>query len=99
VRRFRPNIFVRTTRAVPFEEDDWVGATLQFGDGDDAAAIAVTTRDVRCAMINFDPDGGNHPEMMKTVVRIHDNTAGVYATVTRIGRLAVGQRVTLHRSA
>jgi hypothetical protein len=32
---------------------------------------------------------------MKTVVRMNDNNAGVYATVIRRGRLAVGQRVYL----
>jgi hypothetical protein len=37
VRRFRPNIVVRSTRAVPFEEDEWLGGVLTFGDADDAA--------------------------------------------------------------
>jgi hypothetical protein len=32
---------------------------------------------------------------MKAVVRVHQNTAGIYGTVTRIGRLAVGQTVFL----
>src|SRR5438105_4530527 len=83
-----------STRAVAFEEDDWVGGVLRFGEADDAPAVTVTMRDVRCAMVNFDPDGGAaSPEMMKTIVRVHDNTAGIYATVTRTGRLAVGQRI------
>ena len=98
IRRFRPNIVVRSTRAVPFEEDDWVGGVLTFGDADDAPAIAVTLRDERCVMINFDPDGDRSaPELLKAVVRAHQNTAGVYATVTRRGRLAVGQTIALHR--
>jgi hypothetical protein len=85
-------------RAVPFEEDDWVGGVLTFGQGDDAPAIAVTMRDVRCAMVNIDPDsGGPAPEVMKAVVRAHQNTAGIYGTVTRIGRLSVGQTIVLHR--
>ena len=33
VRRFRPNIVVRPLRAVPFEEDEWVGGVLSFGEG------------------------------------------------------------------
>jgi uncharacterized protein YcbX len=98
VRRFRPNIVVRSTRAVPFEEDGWVGGVLVFGDEDDAPAVAVTTRDVRCAMVNFDPDGGpSAPEVLKAVVRANQNNAGIYGTVTRTGRLAVGQTVLLHR--
>jgi uncharacterized protein YcbX len=98
VRRFRPNILVRPTRAVPFEEDQWLGGVLTFGEADDAAAVNVTMRDVRCAMVNFDPDGGSPaPEVLKAVVRANENNAGIYGTVTRIGRLTVGQTVFLHR--
>lgn len=98
VRRFRPNIVVRSTRAVPFEEDQWVGGVLTFGDADDAPAVTVTMRDVRCAMVNIDPDGGAPaPGVLKAVVRANQNNAGVYATVTRIGRLSVGQAIVLRR--
>jgi uncharacterized protein YcbX len=96
-RRFRPNILVRSTRAVPFEEDQWVGGVLAFGEASDPPAVSITTRDHRCAMVNIDPDGGRrNPEVMKACVRANDNNAGVYGTVTHIGRLTVGQRVTLH---
>jgi len=98
VRRFRPNIVVRSTRAVPFEEDQWLGGVLTFGEADDAPAVTVTMRDVRCAMVNFDPDGGSAaPEVLKAVVRANQNNAGIYGTVTRIGRLSVGQTIVLHR--
>ena len=94
VRRFRPNVVVRSLRPVPFQEDEWVGGVLSFGEGDDAPAIAVTMRDERCSMVNLDPDtASSAPEMMKAVVRVHQNTAGIYGAVTRIGRLAVGQRI------
>jgi uncharacterized protein len=98
VRRFRPNIVVRLLRPVPFQEDAWLGGVLSFGkkDDDDAPAIAVTMRDVRCAMVNLDPDTASPaPEMLKAVVGVHQNTAGIYGTVTRIGRLAVGQSIFL----
>jgi len=99
-RRFRPNIVVRSTRAVPFEEDQWLGGVLTFGDTDDAPAVAVTMRDVRCAMVNLDPDAGSPaPEVLKAVVRANQNNAGIYGVVTRIGRLAVGQTIVLHRQA
>jgi uncharacterized protein YcbX len=98
VRRFRPNIVVRSTRAVPFEEDQWLGGVLTFGDGDGAPAVTVTMRDVRCAMVNIDPDTGSlAPEVMKAAVRANQNNAGVYATVTRTGPLAVGQTIRFHR--
>ncbi|MGH9418461.1 MAG: MOSC domain-containing protein, partial [Thermoanaerobaculia bacterium] len=96
VRRFRPNVVVRLLQPSPFQEDDWVGGVLTFGTADDAPAVAVTMRDVRCSMVNSDPDSASPaPEVLKAVVRRHQNTAGVYATVTRIGRLAVGQPVLL----
>jgi len=96
VRRFRPNIVVRLLRPVPFQEDEWVGGMLSFGEGDDAPAIAVTMRDVRCSMVNLDPDTARPaPEVLKAVVREHQNTAGIYGAVTRSGRLAVGQTILL----
>jgi uncharacterized protein YcbX len=97
VRRFRPNVLVRLLQSVPFQEDEWLGGVLSFGEGDDAPAITVTMRDIRCSMVNFDPDSASPaPEVLKAVVRTHQNTAGVYGTVTRIGRLAVGQTILLH---
>jgi uncharacterized protein len=97
VRRFRPNIVIRSTRAIPFEEDEWLGGVLTFGEADDAPAVAVTMHDVRCAMVNIDPDDATlAPEVLKAAVRANQNNAGVYGTVTRIGRLAVGQTVVLH---
>jgi len=96
VRRFRPNVVVRSLRSVPFQEDEWVGGVLSFGEEDDAPAVSVTMRDLRCSMVNIDPDSASlAPEMMKAVVRANQNTAGIYGTVTRIGRLAVGQTIFL----
>lgn len=100
VRRFRPNILIRTAANAAFEEDRWVGATLRFGGGDAAPAMAVTMRDPRCVMINLDPDGGrSSPEVMKAAVRANGNNAGVYGAVIRAGRIAVGQTVSLHVEA
>jgi len=97
VRRFRPNLVVRLRRSVPFQEDEWVGGVLSFGEGDEAPAIAVTMRDLRCSMVNLDPDSASSaPEVMKAVVRANQNNAGIYGTVTRIGRLAAGQTIFLH---
>ncbi len=99
VRRFRPNIVVRLLRPVPFQEDEWLGGVLSFGDGDDAPAITVTMRDIRCSMVNLDPDSAiPAPEVLKAVVRANQNNAGIYGAVTRVGRLAVGQTI-LFRSA
>src|SRR5258706_10408876 len=56
VRRFRPNVVVRLLRAVPFQEDEWLGGVLSFGERVDAPAITVTMRDIRCSMGNLDSD-------------------------------------------
>jgi len=94
VRRFRPNILVRLLRSGAFQEDHWLGGVLSFGDG---PAISVTQHDVRCSMVNLDPDSAKPtPEMLKTIVRVNQNNAGVYGTVTRTGQIAVGQAIHLH---
>jgi uncharacterized protein YcbX len=97
VRRFRPNVVVRLLRSVPFQEDEWLGGVLSFGEGDDAPAITVTMSDDRCSMVNLDPDSASPaPEVLKAVVRANQNNAGIYGAVTRIGRLTVGQIIILH---
>jgi len=97
VRRFRPNVVVRLSRPGPFQEDEWLGGVLSFGEEDDAPAITVTLRDARCSMVNLDPDSARGaPEVLKAVVRANQNNAGIYGTVTRTGQLAVGQAIFLH---
>jgi len=100
VRRFRPNILIASVRSVPFEEDEWVGGVLSFGESSEAAALSITMRDERCSMVNFDP-GSARPdaEVLKAIVRARDNKAGVYGTVTRRGRLEVGQPVLFEPAA
>jgi hypothetical protein len=45
-------------------------------------------------MVNFDPETARpNAEVLKAIVRTRDNRAGIYATVTRRGRLAVGMPV------
>lgn len=102
-RRMRANIVLDTPGVGAFGEDAWVGATLVFGDGDDAPAVSVTARDERCAMVNFDPDSGEQDaRVMKAIVRMTGNYAGVYATVIRAGTIHAGDAVRLldrHRLA
>jgi uncharacterized protein YcbX len=96
VRRFRPNILIASSRSIPFEEDEWVGGVLSFGDANEAAAIYITNRDERCSMVNFDPDSAQtSAEVLKAIVRARDNKAGVYGAVARPGRLIPGQPIFL----
>jgi len=99
-RRFRANIVLETERSEPFLEDAWVGGMLTFGDSDatgyEGPALSVTMRDVRCVMVNLDPETAEKDaRVMKTVVRLNQNNAGVYGTVVRTGRVRVGDRVSL----
>ena len=95
-RRFRANIVVETERDDPFCEDEWVGGTLRFGDAGASPAVSVTVRDVRCMMLNLNPDTAEQDaRVMKTVVRLNANNAGVYATVVRTGVIRVGDPVNL----
>ncbi|MEO7419552.1 MAG: hypothetical protein ABI163_20990, partial [Thermoanaerobaculia bacterium] len=81
-------------RPDPFQEDKWLGGVLLFGEPDEGPRVSVTMRDVRCSMVTFDPDSGRSaPEVLKSIVRTHQNNAGIYGTVIRTGRLAIGQTI------
>ena len=100
VRRFRPNILIASSRSIPFEEDEWVGGVLSFGETNEAAEIYITNRDERCSMVNFDPESARpSADVLKAIVRVRDNKAGVYGAVTRRGRLTVGQPIFFEPSA
>jgi uncharacterized protein len=93
-RRFRANIVLETHNPEPFEEDGWVGGRLVFGESEPRPAVSVTARDVRCMMITLDPDtGARDPQVLKTVVRLNANNAGVYGTVVQTGTIRVGHPV------
>lgn len=95
IRRFRPNLVIETNSTEQFSEDQWVGRSIQFGS-DGGAEIGITLRDVRCAMINLDPDTAeSDPIVLKSVARLNEVCAGVYATVTKIGLVSVGQKLFL----
>jgi uncharacterized protein len=100
VRRFRPNVVVRLLNPDSFQEDHWVGGVLSFGDAGHGPSLSVTMRDERCSMVNFDPDTArSDPEVMKAIVQMNQNNAGIYGAVIRTGQLAVGQTVHLQALA
>jgi uncharacterized protein len=96
VLRFRPNIIIESSGVEPFAEDQWVGKTLRFGAGDNGPAVSITMRDLRCVMINLDPETAEaDSSVMKAALRLNANYAGVYATVIRSGELRIDQTVYL----
>jgi len=99
-RRFRMNIVIETVASEPFLEDSWIGGTLVFGEADvtsqKSAGVNITMPDLRCVMVNLDPDtAAKDARVMKTVAHLNQNNAGVYATVVQTGRVSVGDEVRL----
>src|SRR6185295_2000930 len=93
-RRFRANVVIESDSPEPFSEDKWIGGALIFGDHESGPMVSITLRDVRCVMINFDPDTAeSDARVMKTVVRLNQNCAGAYGTVVRTGQINVGDSV------
>lgn len=94
-RRFRPNIIIASETTEPFVEDGWIGGRLVFG-GEGGPTINMAMRDLRCVMINLDPETAQQdPRVMKAAVRLNGNNAGAYGMVARTGQISVGQAVSL----
>jgi uncharacterized protein YcbX len=95
-RRFRPNLLIETPDGAPFPEDAWVGRTLRIGEGEEAPAVSICTRDVRCVMLNLHPETGvQDARLLKAAVRINQNCAGVYATTIKTGLVRIGDTLYL----
>jgi uncharacterized protein YcbX len=96
IRRFRANIVIATDATEAFQEDDWIGSRLVFGDNGAGPMLNVAMSDPRCVMINLDPDTAKQdPRIMKAAVRLNNNNAGAYTNVVWTGQLVVGQPVSL----
>ena len=66
---------------------------LRIGD---KVEVAVLERDPRCKMITLDPDTAEEsPELIRTVTRVHDGMAGVYAAVLVEGTVRTGDALQL----
>ncbi len=95
-RRFRANIVIATDSSEAFSEDGWIGGRLVFGSDEAGPVVSLTMRDLRCVMINLDPDTAHaDSRIMKAALRLNENNAGAYGTVARTGPISVGQSVSL----
>lgn len=87
-RRIRPNLVVRTTE--PFVEESWGGATIRVGE----VGLTVVERIERCRMVDIAQEGlAEQPGWLKALGRERDLCLGMYADVTSVGSLAVGEGV------
>ena len=90
-RRFRANVYLDLGTAPGFAENAFVGQKVRIGP---KAVVCVLERDPRCQMITLDPDTANpNPEVLRTVARGHDGTAGVYGAVLAEGLIRSGDAV------
>ncbi len=92
-RRFRANVFADLGGPSGFGENAWVGHRLRIGG---KTELAVTEGDTRCKMITLDPDTARaSPELLRSVAREHDGTAGVYGVVLVEGTIRAGDDIAL----
>jgi uncharacterized protein len=89
-RRFRANLYVNGL--APEEELAWIGRRVAVGD----AKLEVVSRCERCVVITKDPDTtATTPELLRVLTQTHETCMGVYCRVTRPGRVAAGDHVSL----
>ncbi|MEK2489361.1 MOSC N-terminal beta barrel domain-containing protein [Kitasatospora purpeofusca] len=96
VRRFRPNILLRTPPGTPpFGEDAWFGREAR-GSARSGARLAFVRASERCAMVTVAQPGLPHaPEILKAIAQAHDTRLDALAEVAAPGRLAVGDTLTI----
>lgn len=91
VPRFRPNVVVDVTGGGR-PEDDWVGRSLQIG----AVTVGIAGQTGRCVMVTMtQPELGFAPGILGELTRRTDGLFGVYGKVLEVGRIRVGDEVSL----
>lgn len=91
VERLRPNI-VLAVEGPAFSEDDWVGRSLRIGN----VLLRVIGRTERCVMVNqVQAQTPPRRDVLKTIGRLNDVNAGVYADVLTRGTVGIGDRVVI----
>ena len=87
-RHVRANVVVETHE--PYAEESWIGREVTVG----AVRVRVTEGIQRCRMVGVAQVGlSARPGMLQAISDHHDLIAGVYATVLRPGRVALGDAV------
>jgi uncharacterized protein len=94
--RFRPNILVEPVEPIDAIEDRWVGRTLCFGSAQEGPGVAVSKRDSRCVMVNYDRQTLKQtPELLREIAQNRSNCAGVYGSILKPGSIKVGDAIFL----
>ena len=93
VRRFRPNLVIDTGDEPGHPEFSWVGRTMRVGE----VEISIGEKCPRCVMVTrrIDDSLPEDRAVLRHIVRDLDQNVGVYATVSKPGRIAVGDPVSV----
>ena len=93
MRRFRPNFLIETQADIKgLVEVEWSGRTLHVGGVELKCEIPTP----RCGMtIQAQAGLEKDPSILRTIVRDADQNLGVYASVTVVGKIRVGDLVEL----
>lgn len=101
--RFRPNLVIEASveasddaaiGASEYPEDAWVGASLQIGE----MVMRIDERDSRCVMVNVHPTTiEKNPAVLRAIAGHRQARLGVYGSVVREGKVAVGDTVMILR--
>ncbi len=95
-RRFRANLLVRTTGEPAFQEKGWMGHQLQMGD----VVLHGEEETKRCGLtLISQPDIDEDPEILRSILRHNKRNFGIYCSVSKTGRIAVGDTVYLRAGA
>ncbi|MET7373344.1 MOSC domain-containing protein [Micromonospora arida] len=90
--RFRANLLIDVP-GTGFPEDDWLHHDLRLASG---AVLRPSSPQTRCVMIDMaQGDVPLHGGLLKAVAEHHAMTFGLWATVVRPGRVAVGDTATV----
>ena len=94
VRRFRPNVVVRTIDDInDFVENAWIGHTLAIGD---QVRLRITGPCPRCVMTTLaQSDLPKDPGILRTAAQHNQVNVGVYASVVRGGTVRRGDAIRL----
>lgn len=98
IRRFRANIIVASTDNRPYPEDRWVGHLLVFGDRATSLRMRCHRKNVRCAIVNYDPDtAAASAQVLMRIVTERRNQVGIYGGSEFPRTVEVGDPVYLVR--
>jgi uncharacterized protein YcbX len=93
--RFRPNMVLDCGDEVGFIEQPWLGRRITASSG---AVLEGTEDCARCALTTrAQGDLPSDPKILHTVMFENNTNAGIYATVSKAGRVALGDAISVEK--